>query len=145
MGLGLGGPANSGRMAFIKGGWVKVPNVVQTRVPGALGGWKRASNLLEVQLHLWVLETEPPFCTEVQPVFLLAEPSLSPKHYFSRFVCFVCLHFPVTGFLCVARTVLDTCSVDQACLDFRDSPAFAPRVLELKACTTTNHPWFSHF
>jgi hypothetical protein len=41
-----------------------------------------------------------------------------------------------TGFLCIALAVLEL-FVDQAGLELRNPPAFASRVLGLKACATT--------
>jgi hypothetical protein len=42
-----------------------------------------------------------------------------------------------TGFPCVALGCPQTCSVDQAGLEFRNLPALASQVLGLKVCATT--------
>jgi hypothetical protein len=48
---------------------------------------------------------------------------------------FIYLLFFEKGFLCVALGYPGTCSVDQAGLKLRNSPASASQVLGLKACT----------
>ena len=62
--------------------------------------------------------------------------SLSALDFLFVWLVFVFCFFE-TGFLCIALAVLELNFVDQAGLQLRNPPAFASRVLGLKACTTT--------